>query len=153
MLAPGIALIVMLSIARIRQFSEYGVRTRPYLEIIKSMKRDSTFLPLDFAFDWSGTREWSLGQLHGYAAAATSSFDPHLFDHPSSPVLFRTTARLPVPDWRRPAATFSMEAQGRFYDYIITHPRNLDVVAELPDDQVELVRESGEWRLYRVKRH
>jgi hypothetical protein len=156
LLAPCIALTLALGGARIRQFHDYGERTRPYLEIIGAMRPGSTFLPLDFDFGWSGTREPSLGQLHGYAAAATGSFDPHLFDHPSAPLLFRPDNRLPVPaGWQsdRVRYAFSMEEQGRYYDYIITHPRKLDVVAALPSDQVELVTEAGEWRLYSVRKH
>jgi hypothetical protein len=154
-LAPGVVVTVALAVARIHQFSDYGDRTRPYLAIVRAMKPDSTFLPLDFDFGWSGTREASLGQLHGYAAAATSSVDPHLFDEPNMPLLFRPESRLPVPaDWRteRIAGAFGMEEQGRFYDYIVTHPRRLDVVASLPRDQVELLVESGEWRLYAVRK-
>ena len=43
-----------------------------------------------------------------------------------------------------------MDAQGRFYDFIVTHPRSADLVAALPPGNVELLREAGEWRLYRV---
>jgi len=155
-LAPGIVLSLALSAARFHQFADFGRRTRPYLEIIKAMRPNSTFLPLDFSMDWNGTREWPLGQLHGYAAAAKSSFDPHLFDFPYCPLLYRQDARLPVPSgWQNDqiAAGFSMTGQGRFYDYIITHPRKLDVVARLPPGEVELVVEAGEWRLYEVKKH
>jgi hypothetical protein len=153
LLAPGVAVTLALGVARVQQFSDYGDRTRPYLAIVHAMKPDSTFLPLDFDFAWSGTREDSLGQLHGYAAAATSSVEPHLFDEPNMPLLFRPDSRLPIPaGWQtdRIAGAFNMEEQGRFYDYIVTHPRRLDVVAGLPHDQVELVVESGEWRLYAV---
>jgi hypothetical protein len=152
-LAPGILLALAIDVARFRQFAAFGERTRPYLDIIAAMKPNSTFLPLDYEFAWEGTRQWPLGQLHGYAAAATSSFDPHLFDNPHTPLVLRDEARLPVPDWRRCAETFSMESLGRFYDYIVTHPKRLDVVAALPPGNVELVREAGEWRLYAVLKH
>jgi hypothetical protein len=152
-LAPGILLVLAIDVARFRQFAAFGERTRPYLDIIASMKPDSTFLPLDYEFAWPGTREWPLGQLHGYAAAATSSFDPHLFDNPNTPLVFRDEARLPSPDWRRCAESFTMDSLGRFYDYIVTHPKRLDVVDRLPPGNVQLLRESGEWRVYKVLKH
>jgi hypothetical protein len=152
-LLPGLTLAVAMTAARTRQFSAYGTITRPYLDIIHAMRSNSTFLPLDFAFDWPGTREWSLGQLHGYVASAKSSFDPHLFGQEHSPIIYRASTRLPAPDWQRLAETFNMQDQGRFYDYIITHPRSLDIVAKLPPEDVELIIEAGEWRLYEVKKH
>jgi hypothetical protein len=150
LLLPGVVLVVCLNIARAAQFAAFGAKTRPYLAIVDAMPPNSRFLPLDFEFAWSGTREWPLGQLHGYAAAARASYDPHLFDHLNSPLLFRPEARLPIPDWRYPARTFSMRGQGRFYDYIITYPKLRDIVPRAAGNEVQLVKESGDWRLYKV---
>jgi hypothetical protein len=149
-LAPGIVLALAIDVERVRQFAAFGERTRPYLEIIAAMRPNSTFLPLDFEFAWSGTREWPLGQMHGYAAAAKSSYDPHLFDNANTPLLFRDEARLPIVDWRQSAETFDMDSIGRFYDYIVTHPKAQDIVDQLPPGEVRLLREAGEWRIYEV---
>jgi len=44
-----------------------------------------------------------------------------------------------------------MEKHGRYYDYIIVHPKKLDPLHKQAADQgVELVREAGAWRLYEV---
>jgi len=150
LLAPGVALVLAMCWERTKQFSEYGDRTRPYLEIIEAMKPDSKFLPMDYEFHFQGFYQPTLGQLHGYAAAARSSYDPHLFDIDMTPILFRPEGRPPEPHWWKPAETFSMDGVGRFYDYIIVHPRSRDT--QLPPGTVELVKEAGEWRLYAVKK-
>ena len=149
LLAPGVVLVLLSCWERSLQFSAYGDRTRPYLDIISAMKPNTKFLPLDYEFHWPGTIQPTLGQLHGYAAAARAAYDPHLFDHDNSPIVFRAEGRPPEPNWFQPAQSFSMEAQGRFYDYIIVHPKSLDT--QMPPAQTELVREAGEWRLYAVK--
>lgn len=151
-LAPGLAVVVALNVERSAQFFEFGKVTRPYLQIIEALPRNSTFLPLDYEFAWAGTREWPLGQLHGYTAAARSSVDPHLFDQPYSPVLFRSENRLPAPDFGALDASFSMDAHGQYYDYLITYPNARDRVAQLPPTDVWLMKEAGQWRLYKVLR-
>jgi hypothetical protein len=151
-LAPGLILVAAVSMARVQQFAAYDDRTRPYLSIIRDIDRNASFLPLDFEISWEGTRESSLGQLHGYAAAARSAYDPHLFDNPSTPLVFRKGAQLPQPDWRRPKDSFSFDAHGRYYDYIIVHPLKLDPLGAFRGNGVDWVRDAGEWRLYRVRR-
>ncbi len=150
LLAPGIALVFAVGWDRAQQFSQYGERVRPYLDIVAAMKPGSKFLPLDYEFHWPGAHQPTLGQLHGYAAAARSSYDPHLFDHDSSPIVYRPEGRPPEPDWFHPFESFSMERHGQYYDYIIVHPKSRDT--QLTPETAELVREAGEWRLYAVKR-
>ncbi len=144
LLLPGLVVAVWLNVERAKHFARTAEMTRPYLEIISAMKPNTRFLPLDYRVDGF------LGQLHGYMAAEKSAYDPHLFDHANSPVLFKPTGRPPEPDFRRVAETFSMEAQGKFYDYLITYPRSADQLLTSPD--VTLVKEAGEWRLYEVKK-
>ncbi len=153
-LLPGLAACVALHAAVAGQFREYGRYVRPYLQIIAAMPKDVSFFPLDLDDRrFKGTRDAVLGQLHGYAAAATSSYDPHLFDQPYSPLLYRKPRKLPTINWFRPG-TFTMKDHGRFYDYIIVHPVDRDPIAanEQWKKDVEIVREAGPWRLYKVKR-
>lgn len=149
LLSPGIAMVVALTWLRVQQFSAYGDRVRPYVDVVAAMKPGSKFLPLDIEIHWPGAGQPTLGQLHGYAAAARASYDPHLFDHDNSPIVFKPEGRPPEPNWFDVAGSFSMAAQGRHYDYIIVHPKGRDPLAGSGD--VELVKESGEWRLYAVK--
>ena len=151
-LAPGLALLAALTVARVQQFAAYDDRTRPYLRIINSMKANTSFLPLDFDASWEGTRELSLGQLHGYAAAARSAYDPHLFDNPSTPFVFRHEGEPPQVDWKRLRETFSFEKQGRYYDYIIVYPLTHDPLAGYQGRGVVWMRDAGPWRLYRVEK-
>ncbi|HEY7375240.1 MAG TPA: hypothetical protein VIF57_23965 [Polyangia bacterium] len=149
-LAPGLVLLVGLSVARIEQFASYDATTRPYLDIIAEMKPGSSFLPLDMELSWPGTREASLGQLHGYAAAARSAYDPHLFDNPNMPLLYRHAGEPPQVDWFRLPESFSFERQGRYYDYIIIHPLSRDPLLGYRGRGVEWLRDAGTWRLYGV---
>jgi hypothetical protein len=153
MLAPGLAACLALHLSVVGQFREYARYVRPYLQIIAAMPRGVTFFPLDLDdARFKGTRYASLGQLHGYAAAVTSSYDPHLFDHLDSPLVFQKPLKLPTINWFAPRS-FTMKDHGRFYDYIIVHPLDLDPIAanEQWKKGVELVREAGQWRLYKVK--
>jgi hypothetical protein len=150
LLTPGILCAFALHIEVARQFSAYGEYVEPYLDIVAEMEPGSTFMPIDLDISYSGTREQTLGQLHGYAAALTSSYDPHLFNHPNSPMVFRNERIPPHPNWYKPR-TFSMEKHGRYYDYIIVHPKKLDPLhRQRASLGLDLVREAGAWRLYEV---
>jgi len=150
LLAPGILCAFALHVEVARQFSAYGEHVEPYLDIVADMKPQSTFMPLDLDNSYPGTRERTLGQLHGYAAALTSSYDPHLFNHPNSPLVFRNDRIPPYPNWFN-LRTFSMEKHGRYYDYIIVHPKHRDPLYEQRDRLgLSLIREAGAWRLYKV---
>jgi hypothetical protein len=154
MLIPGFAACLALHLSVVGQFKEYGRYVRPYTEIIAAMPKGVSFFPLDLDDRrFKGTRDAVLGQLHGYAAAAASSYDPHLFDQPDTPLLYRKPRKLPTINWFLPGS-FTMKDHGRFYDYIIVHPLDKDPIAtnEAWKKDVELVREAGQWRLYKVKR-
>ena len=150
LLAPGILCAFALHLEVARQFSAYGEYVEPYLDIVSEIEPGSTFMPLDLDNSYGGARERTLGQLHGYAAALTSSYDPHLFNHPNSPLVFRNDRIPPYPNWYK-LQTFSMEKHGRYYDYIIVYPRRRDPLYGRGDELgIDLVREAGEWRLYEV---
>jgi hypothetical protein len=152
-LAPGILLAPILHVAVFQQFAEYGRYVTPYLEIIAHLPRDSRFDPVDLDdYRARGFRQPVLGQLHGYAAAVSSSYDPHLFDEPNNPLRFRQDRMLPHQDWYQPKS-FDLKAHGAHYEHIIVHPLDQDVIARNPrwKSKVELVHQAGQWRLYRVK--
>lgn len=154
-IVPALLAIVWVHSAVYSQFKKYGAYVAPYADIIDSLPRGSRFFPLDVDdYRFGGTRQPTLGQLHGYAAAATDSYDPHLFDEPNNPLLFRREKMLPVPNWSQQLRTFSFEEHGRYYEYIIVHPPDRDPIASRPSwrEQVDLVKEAGAWRLYKVKR-
>ena len=154
MLVPAFAACLALHMSVVGQFRDYGRYVRPYVEIIASMPKNVTFFPLDLDDRrFKRARDPVLGQLHGYAAAAASAYDPHLFDQPDTPLLFRKPRTLPSINWFRPTS-FTMKDHGRFYDYIIVHPLDKDPIAvnEQWKKDVELVREAGQWRLYKVKK-
>lgn len=152
-LAPGLLIAPALHSAVYRQFAEYGRYVSPYLEIVAHLPQNSRFNPVDLDdYRMRGFRQPVLGQLHGYAAAMTSSYDPHLWDEPNNPLRFRRDRMLPQQNWFDPKS-FSLEAHGAHYDHIIVHPLDRDVIAKNRRwrSKVELLHEAGQWRLYRVK--
>lgn len=152
-LVPGLLIAVEVHRGIAQQFEMYGAYVRPYVQIIDGIARNSRILPLDLDdYAFKGTREAVLGQLHGYAAAATSSYDPHLFDEPNNPLRFRRGLMPPYPSWRRPR-DFSIEEHGVYYDYIIVHPAKDDPIQRRRrwSKHLDLVREAGHFRLYKVK--
>lgn len=153
-LAPGLLLAPVLHLAVYRQFAEYGRYVAPYLAIIAHLPHGSRFNPVDLDdYRASGFRQPVLGQLHGYAAAMSSSYDPHLWDEANNPLRFRRDRMLPNQDWYQPKS-FDLEKHGAFYDHIIVHPLDQDIIAKNRRwrRKVELVQEAGQWRLYRVEK-
>jgi hypothetical protein len=152
-LMPGVVAAFQLHRATDEQFDQYGDYVTSYLRIVEHLPRNSRFMPLDLDnYRFRGTRRGALGQLHGYAASVTSSYDPHLFDEPNNPLRYRKRLKLPHQNWWR-QHEFTMQDHGRFYDYIIVHPKNRDPFYHngRGDEQVELLVESGPWRLYAVR--
>ena len=150
---PGIVLAFFVHRAIQQQFRAYGDYVRPYLEIIAALPRNQLLYPLDLDdYRFKGTYDPVLGQIHGYAAAVKSCFDPHFFDQVNVPLRYRASNMPPVPNWFD-QASFTMEREGRAYDYIVVHPIERDIIARRPSQraQVELVKEAGPWRLYKVK--
>ncbi|HEY6561569.1 MAG TPA: hypothetical protein VI072_30070 [Polyangiaceae bacterium] len=153
-IAPALLSILAVHSAVFRQFESYGAYVAPYAEIIESMPRGVRFLPLDCNdHRFRGTRHAALGQLHGYVAAVKDSYDPHLFDEPNNPLRYRARRMLPVPNWFQQLQSFTFEEHGRYYDYIIVHPTELDPFARRDAwrKEVNLVKQAGPWRLYKVK--
>lgn len=150
--APGMLLAFALHRSVHAQFAAYGRYVAPYLEIVAHLPPNSRFNPIDLDdYRAPGFRQSVLGQLHGYAAAVTSSYDPHLWDEPNNPLRFRRERMLPLQNWFKPSS-FDLDAHGRYYDYLIVHPLDRDVIAKNRRwrKQVELVHEAGQWRLYRI---
>lgn len=153
LLLPGVVMALLISWTIRSQFQAYGEYTKPYLDIVAAIPQGSRLLPLDLDdFRYKGTRMPSVGQLHGYAAAMTSSYDGHLFENPNNPLLFRPGQTIPHPVWYQPH-TFTMASHGKYYDYIIVHSPERDPFKRKRREakQVGLVREAGPWRLYQVK--
>lgn len=149
---PGILCAFLAHRAIQKQFKDYGAYVRPYLQIIDALPYNKLLYPLDLDdYRFKGTYDPVLGQLHGYAAAAKSCFDPHLFDEANNPLRYRASNMPPVPNWFN-QASFTMEREGRHYDYIIVHPVERDFIPRRSKwrNQVQLVKEAGPWRLYKV---
>jgi hypothetical protein len=150
---PGVFCAFFMHRAIQQQFKDYGAYVAPYMQIIAALPRNQLLFPMDLDdARFRGTHDAALGQLHGYAAAAKSCFDPHLFDEPNNPLRYRASNMPPIVDWYNPGS-FSMEREGQAYDYVIVHPADRDPIARKSKwrAQVELVKEAGPWRLYKVK--
>jgi hypothetical protein len=137
------------------QFSHFSTRVTPFLAIIDAMEPNRKMLTLDYTTSDAEVVYGPLGQMHGYAAAAKNLYDGHLFDEPNNPLLFRPEKRIPHPGgvawW--PLNDFSMETQGKLYDYIVVRGLSSDPLRSFtatPAVSVRLLKESGDWRVYAV---
>jgi len=150
-LAPGLIAALLMLRATSLQFSDFSTRVTPYLEIIDRMEPDKRFIPVDLEVNDPANRLSIYHMIHGYAAAAKQSYDPHLFDEPSNPLLFRKR-RLPGLLFAK-RHSFSTDDLGVYYDYIVVKGLRSDPVkvGKRPKGPVvELVHEAGDWRLYKV---
>ncbi len=146
-----VAISGWISSLRVGQFSRYGAHVRPYLELVEKIPAGTRFLPIDIEFTFPGFREPTLGQLHGFAAALRHAYDPHLFAHPAMPLLYREGVQPPTPNWGSPAASFT-SAMALHYDYVLVYPSSRDTLGSVEPKVLELVADSGPWRLYKVTR-
>ncbi len=152
-LIPGVLSAFFVHRAVQKQFRSYGEYVQPYRQIVDALPRNQLMLPLDLDdFAWNETHEGVLAQIHGYAAAAKSCFDPHLFDETNIPLRYRAANMPPIVNWNTPSS-FSFPQTGSAYDYIIIHSVRTDPFDTHPAwrAKVNLVKQAGPWRLYAVK--
>ena len=151
-LAPGLVAAVLMLCATSLHFKDFSKRVSPYLDILAHMEPDKRFIPVDLEVNDPANRLSIYHMIHGYAAAVKQSYDPHLFDERSNPLLFREKRRIPA----LPFATrykFSTDELGVYYDYIIVKGLRADPVKvgkSSKGPEIERVHEAGDWRLYRV---
>lgn len=148
-LAPVLAGVVALMAFRVEQFRVYGEYTQPYVDLMPAIRKGSRVAEIDTDLHFQGFRQVTLGQLHGYLTAERSLYDPHLFDHTSSPVLYRAEGKPPNPEFHRPDL-FDLEKVGRHYDYVLLHPSSNGSFDQYLGKGLELVEVSGAWKLYSV---
>jgi hypothetical protein len=77
-------------------------------------------------------------------------YDPHLFDNPNRPIVYRPERKLPAPGWNQ-ADQFRL-GHARFYDYVLVQGLARDPFVHDPTagGVVRPVTDSGIWRLYQV---
>jgi hypothetical protein len=153
-LLPGLAAFALMSVGVARQFHAFADRARPFLSIIDAVRPNSSYLPLETDTGDPALKLNPYNQIHAYIAAVKGGYDPHLFDNPSMPLHYRADTRLPQTDWDG-AQSFSLEAHGKFYDYVLVQNlANDPVAARLTGTGVHarLAREAGQFRLYEIVR-
>lgn len=152
--AIGPALALLVSIAASLQLAGFGERAAPFLEIARAAAPDARVLTLTMADDDPATKLSPYNQFHAYLFALHGGYDPHLFDNPGHPVVHRKDRALPHPAWTE-MGSFSLDAHARHYDHVLVQGLEKDPIPGLtvpPDLSLEVVREAGRWRLYRVSR-
>lgn len=152
-LGPGIASALLMDYAVAKQLGEFAVSSAPFLEIIAAVKPKAMVLPLIDEEKDPACKLNPYNQFHSYIVATRLGYDPYLFDTADIPLVFRNENRPPAPRGGR-AASFSMAAHGRFYDYVLVQGLASDPFTKNPAEaaQVTLVREAGKWRLYAVNK-
>jgi hypothetical protein len=158
-LLPGVLLCLALDVKITQQFSAYGERTQPLLEVIGHVRPGASMLPLVFDDDEldPDLKLPPYHQLHTYVAAFRKGYDGYLWNLPSVPLLYRAEMRKPAPYWDVAAQkAFTMASYGQHFDYILVQGfEKADPVAPLtagPLPHPVLRTQAGRWRLYEIVR-
>jgi hypothetical protein len=151
-LIPGLVAALWMDNAVVRQFRDFGKTSRAFLDIIAAVQPNSSYITLVTDSTDPACNIAPYNEIHAYIVASKGGYDPYLFNTPDNPLLYRDR-RPPVP---RTVKEFTMDRVGRFYDYIVVQGLSGDPFTgtgsgALPPN-VKLVRESGMWRLYSVKK-
>lgn len=150
---PGVLAALLLDAKAIEQFASFGARARPFLQVIARIPAKASVLPivLDDSDPDPDLKLPPYHQFYGYIAAVGHGYSPHLWTNASIPLVYRPGAGLPAPYW---GAAFSMDAHGKFYDYILVQGfQHGDPVASAVTAEglrPRLVLEVARWRLYAV---
>jgi hypothetical protein len=151
-LVPGVAATLALNWMVVRQFANFGERTRPLLEIIRAVPPGAAVLPfvLDDNDPDPDLRLAPYHQLFAYITAVGHGYTPYLWNIQSHPFSDKDVA-LPAPGW---SGVFSMDEHGRHYDYLLVQGfQHGDPVKRARSQQgygARLVLERARWRLYEV---
>ncbi len=148
-LAPGIIMALLLDLHVARQLRDVSKRTTPYLDIIANITPHSRILPVVLEIGDPACYMAPYNQFHSYATGMTRSYDPLYFNNPSTPIIYKSAARLPYPGQK----SLDYEHHIRYYDYVLVQGLAKDPFRnQLSSAPVRLVKEAGMWRLYAVNK-
>lgn len=152
---PGAVLSAWSSLSVAAQFRAFDAEIAPFYEVLKRVPAGASLLPLCYDNVFPSVRLRLGESLHGYITGNTGGFNPYLFGQTTNLVHYRDEGRPPAPPgWGRDPRSFSMQAYGQHYDYLLVQGAAADPVrrATTPTDRVPtLVFERGRFRLYAVR--
>jgi len=151
-LVPVAVAIAGIGVATTQRFADFGRRARAFLPVIEATTPSPRLLPVTVHDSDPAIPLDPYNQFHSYIVAARGGYDPLLFDNANVPVVHRSEATLPHTGWRETART-RLDLHGRHYSHILVQGRRRDPLPRQrvpPDMGLEVVIESGRWRLYRV---
>jgi hypothetical protein len=152
-LLPGVLAALLLDVKACEQFASFGRHTRPFLEVIAKVPPKASVLSivLDDNDPDPDLKLPPYHQLYAYITAVGHGYTPYLWSVPSLPLLYRPENGKPNPYW---TGTFSMEAHGKYYDYIMVQgfQHGDPVAGSVAADGLRprLILEVDRWRLYAV---
>ena len=153
LLVPVIVLSAYYPLALARNWVRFDRRAASFRRLMRRVERGSSTLVLVMGDGGDANVDPTALpylQFHAYAQYLAGGYDPW-----SLPAGFPCTpkpgAALPAPRWKHPE-TFTFDADGIHYDYILTKNEWTDHAIFGPDDsgRAPLVAQDGEWRLYAV---
>ena len=153
-LLPGVLAALVMDITVARQFASFGDRTRPFLDIVRSVPKEASVISV--VLDDNDTdpdfKLWPFHQFYAYITAFNHGYSPYMWGTRAIPIVYRLQNALPSPGWYAP---FSLDEHGRFYDYIFVQGfAHGDPVASATSRlglRPQLVKQVDRWRLYRVR--
>jgi hypothetical protein len=155
LLAPPAIVAVVFPLVLAVHWHRYDLRAAGFARLMKLVPRGSSTLVLMLGkTDDPDADKNSLPflEFHSLAQVLGGGFDPWaqatpLGGFPMSPIEDR---KLPAPYYSRPQ-DFSFDAQGVFYDYILTR-NEVDTHTTVRDARAWLLATDGPFRLYRVEK-
>lgn len=154
-LAPGILAALWLDACAIEQLSGFAQKTRPFLDVIAEVRDQASVMAIvndDDAPD-SDLKLPPYHQFYAYITAFRHGYSPQLWNNNSIPLVYRPEKARPWSEWGN---RFSMDAEGRYYDYILVQgfEGGDPVMGAATSDgtrRARLVIERARWRLYAIE--
>jgi len=154
-LLPGVLAALWLDACAIDQMASFARKTRPFLDVIAEVRDQASVMAIvnDDNDPDSDLRLPPYHQFYAYITAFRHGYSPQLWNNNSIPLVYRPEKARPWPDW---GGAFSMDAHGRFYDYVLVQGFNHGdpVAGAMTHDgtrRARLVIERARWRLYAIE--
>lgn len=155
LLIPIAVLAVAVDVKVAKQFQTFGAATLPFTKVMNALGQNCRLVTLILEKGMPGIKSpWTIDQMHSYASAQNRCYDPHLFDNPGTPWIYRPERKLSAPAWDR-GLDFRIDEHGRYYDYVIVQGLAQDPVREGTTPagiRVTRILETGIWRVYKIDR-
>lgn len=152
-LAPSIVVTLWLDLTVAEQFTNFGDRVRPFVEVVKRVPASASVLAMVFD-DNDADLDLKVPpyhQLYAYVTAVNHGYTPYLWESMSNPINYFGPQK-PAPGW---SGAFSLDDHGSKYDFVLVqgfqHSDPVATAVSAIGVRPRLVLEVARWRLYAMR--